>query len=284
MFIRALSYVRRRLDAAVRLVALHALNSKHRDLANQLRYPRPAEGQVVPKQVFQIFLGHELPLELVPHREALIARNPGWSFQLFDDATVERYINTHFPTLLPLYHRIDPRYSAARTDFFRYLLIYREGGVYLDVKSTFTRPLDEVLRDKHGFVLSNWDNQTKGTPHYRFGTHLDIPNRRGEFLQCVLAAPAGHPFLRAVIDNVVLQVLSYSPRFHGVGREGVLRTTGPIAFTKPILKILHLHPYTYCDLFSEGFVYSVLEEGMHHRLSKVHYSELRLPVVQPSAT
>lgn len=235
----------------------------------------------MPRQVFQIFLGHGLPLELVPHREALIARNPDWSFQLFDDTAVEHYIGTHYPALLPIYHCIEPRYSAARADFFRYLLIYREGGVYLDVKSTFTRPLDEVLRGKQGFVLSNWDNQTKGTPHYRFGTHLDIPNRRGEFLQCVLAAPAGHPFLRAVIDNVVLQVLSYSPRVHGVGREGVLRTTGPIPFTLPILTLRHRHAHTYCDIFSEGFVYSVLEEGSHHRLSKAHYSTLSLPIARP---
>ena len=30
-------------------------------------------------------------------------------------------------------------------DVFRYLAVYREGGVYLDVKSTVTCPLDEVL-------------------------------------------------------------------------------------------------------------------------------------------
>ncbi len=38
-----------------------------------------------------------------------------------------------------------PRYGVVLADIFRYLVIYNEGGVYLDIKSTVNRPLDEII-------------------------------------------------------------------------------------------------------------------------------------------
>ena len=42
-------------------------------------------------------------------------------------------------SILSCYLRIDPVYGAARADLFRYLLLYRTGGVYLDIKSAARR-------------------------------------------------------------------------------------------------------------------------------------------------
>lgn len=73
--------------------------------------------------------------------------NPGWEHRLYDDADIEAFIRESYgDEILAYYHRIDRRYGAARADLFRYLLLYRLGGVYLDIKSTTVRPLDEVLR------------------------------------------------------------------------------------------------------------------------------------------
>ena len=64
-----------------------------------------------------------------------------------DDADINEYIGRAYgERLLGEFNRISPSYGATRADFFRYLLLYREGGVYLDIKSSMERPLDEVLQ------------------------------------------------------------------------------------------------------------------------------------------
>ena len=39
--------------------------------------------------------------------------------------------------------------------FFRYLLMYEIGGVYLDIKSTANKKLDDVLEENDAFILSH---------------------------------------------------------------------------------------------------------------------------------
>jgi len=73
--------------------------------------------------------------------------NPGWEHRLYDDKECSDFIKEHYGTdMQNLYKRINPSYGPARADLFRYLLIYKIGGVYLDMKSTTTKPLSEVLR------------------------------------------------------------------------------------------------------------------------------------------
>ena len=78
--------------------------------------------------------------------ERIQQMNPDWAYRLFDDADIEAYIGEHYgKQILAFYHRIDAHYGAAKADFFRYLVIYREGGVYLDIKSTLDKPLAKQL-------------------------------------------------------------------------------------------------------------------------------------------
>ncbi|MFX8731676.1 glycosyltransferase, partial [Acinetobacter baumannii] len=78
---------------------------------------------------------------------------------------------------------------------FRYLLIYAHGGVYLDLKSSITRPLDEVLNGNEHFILSNWD---KKHFYYGWGKNPEVFPRfpNGEICQWFIISRAGHPYLR----------------------------------------------------------------------------------------
>ena len=106
---------------------------------------------------------------------------------------------------------------------FRYLLLYKVGGVYLDIKSTATRPLDAVLLPQDQFLLSEWNNDNDG--YDVWGKHYELRGFGGrEFQQWYIAASPGHPFLRSVIDNVLANIDTYIPGLHGTGKPGVLRT------------------------------------------------------------
>ncbi|RYF20514.1 MAG: hypothetical protein EOO77_07875 [Oxalobacteraceae bacterium] len=74
---------------------------------------------------------------------------------MFDDGEIRRFIDDEYGAdILANFDCIRREYGAARADLFRYLLIYKRGGVYLDIKSGFERSLDEVLQPDDQMLLS----------------------------------------------------------------------------------------------------------------------------------
>jgi hypothetical protein len=214
--------------------------------------------------------------------EQLKSWNPRWTHILYDDAAIERFIRENYgQQVLSSYLRINPAYGAARADLFRYLVVYRLGGVYLDIKSRFTRPIDELLRGDEQYIISRWANRP-GEARARFGLHPDVAQiEGGELQQWHVIGAAGHPFLRAVIEKVLANIALYRPWKHGVGRIGVLRVTGPIAYTLAITPILHEYP---CKILSDerelSMEYSIGGTYNHREALGRHYSELNTPVVR----
>ncbi len=236
----------------------------------------------IPRIIHQIFPTLPLPSFLQHHIDELKARNPGWEHRLYDEESCQAFIREHYgEEILRLYLRIAPLYGAARGDLARYLIVYAVGGVYLDIKSYFDRPIGDVISESDGYILAQWGNRS-GENHPGFGLHPEmegIPG--GEFQQWhVIAAPA-HPYLRAVIAKVLANVETYRPWLHGVGRSGVLRVTGPIAYTSAIAPVMRRHPHRM--LASSGAVglhYSIGEGYNHLATFPNHYSLQTGPVVK----
>ncbi|CAA9290350.1 MAG: hypothetical protein AVDCRST_MAG93-3841 [uncultured Chloroflexia bacterium] len=150
----------------------------------------------------------------------------------------------------------------------------------MDVKSRFQRPIDVVLRDDDRFIISHWRNR-EGEPHQGWGLHPDLAGfPDGEIQQWHVIAAPGHPFLKAVIDSVLTGIDGYTPRRAGVGWIGVLRLTGPIAYTRAIAPLLNSHP---CRIVDNETVlrleYSVLDQSDHQGLFKKHYTQNTDPIV-----
>jgi hypothetical protein len=170
-------------------------------------------------------------------------------------------------------------YGAARSDFFRYLLIYKIGGVYLDLKSNVNKSLNEIVDGKK-FILSHWNNR-RGDEYEGWGLHFKgLP--RGEYQQWYIASVPGHPLLEKVILLVLHNIENYNPEISGVGAEAVLKTTGPVAYTQAIHPNLQVADYKLFDTHLDaGFIYSCFGKYgddffRHARLDSrfPHYSTL----------
>jgi len=255
--------------------------------ATPVPIPVVSLGDAVPRVIHQIFFPDEPPAIIQDNIRKLRALNPGWDYRLYDESRMASYISEHFgATMLACFRRIDPRYGAARADFFRYLLMYQEGGVYLDVKSGMARALDEVIRADDKYLLSHWDNDAKGG-YAGWGRHRELRRYGGrELVQWYIVCVRGHPFLRAVIEMVLHNIANYSPIVDGTGRLGVLRVTGPIAYSLAIMPILEQHPKRFVSSEHDlGFVYNIFGSApglVHHRIFARHYSQLTEPVVTPT--
>lgn len=208
--------------------------------------------------------------------------NPDWEYRLYDNVDCREFIRSNFDAgVLQLYDRISARYGAARADFFRYLLLYRLGGVYLDIKSTVVHPLSSILKTDTSFLISFWDNKPGGRDegagkHPRYGVD-------NEFQQWFIVSEAEHPFLKAVIDRVSENIVRYDALRGSVGASGVLRTTGPIAYTLAIQPLLHKYPHEVVDIHELGFRYSCFKNDLgrdRHRKVIPSYRDIRFPVIE----
>ena len=246
--------------------------------------PAVAPGSHIPRIIHQTYPGMTLPAALRDNVADLVSANPGWDHRLYDDQAIEQFISEHYSAeFLAAYLRIKPEYGAARADFFRYLAIYRLGGVYLDIKSRFTRPIDEVICGNEQFVISQWRNR-EGQVHQGFGLHRELAHvSGGEFQQWHIIAAPGHPFMRAVILAVLSNIDRYSPWNYGVGRIGVFRLTGPIAYTLAIHPLLGKHPAKVVgDESALSLEYSIAGDYIHRDVFKRHYSQYDTTILKLS--
>lgn len=235
-------------------------------------------GAGIPKVIHQTAPDGFMPKEIEDNILFLKSLNPDWEYRLYNDTDIQQYISQYFPFLLDVYLSINKAYGAMRADFFRYLLIYNEGGVYLDLKSSFSMPLSDTLLPDDAYLLSHWDwsGQFKN-----YGNHPEIKNPKGEFQQGFIISAKGHPFLKAVIEAVIVNIRHYDYLRDGAGKKAVLRVSGPIAYTLAITPLLAQHKsrlvHSEKDL---GYICSIYPDRKTHESKfKNHYSTLTEPLV-----
>lgn len=249
--------------------------------AERFNLPLVPEGKAIPRLIHQTFRSRNLPVQLLDNVQKMKSMNPGWTHQIYDDADVEAFIKAVYGRrVLAYFHRINPKYGAARADLFRYLLLYKYGGVYLDIKSTLSKPLDGILLPDDRYLLSQWRNGA-GDEHQGWGLASELSHvPGGEFQQWHIVAAPGHPFLRAVIENVLTNIDRYNPWLHGTGSSGVFRVTGPTAYTLAIVPLLGRHPHRRVRDQDCGFEYTLFKTVSHRPLFSSHYAKQTESVIR----
>lgn len=230
-----------------------------------------------------------LPEEIGRIRTDMMEKNSGWSFELYDDAGIERYIEKNYgAVILDYFKRIDSAYGAAKADFFRYLRIYHDGGVYLDIKSAATIPLDDVLLETDSLVLSFWGSKNDG---YRRVHYSALPKymTEGEVAQWFVIASPGHPVMRQLIIEVLMRMDNYNPYSDGVGWTGTVCTTGPVVYSSIMYKFCvdgNRDIVRWVNVFDDFcFRYSIYDSvnsdsSFHAKMIKSDYRKGTTPVIK----
>lgn len=254
------------------------------------------ETKHIPRVIYQTCPGQTndpIPEEIERHIERIKHLNPGWRYEIFRDNDIERFIQEEYgKNMLDVYRSINPSYGPARADLFRYLLIYKRGGVYFDIKSGCTKPLDDVIKSSDECILATSCKQIKGRRRCLWTGHknkkLPVPlwyPSDGEFMNWFLISRPSHPILARVIEDCVRAIRQYSVEVYGVGKMAVLMLTGPLRYTDSILHYLEDHPetkYTRYDDFGEiGLKYKMMGGNIpYHRVyTNRHYKLVDEPVV-----
>ena len=83
----------------------------------------------------------------------LIRHNPDIKICLYHEKQCQKYMETHFEEkIVNAYNKLVPH--SYKSDLWRFCVLYREGGIYMDIKysceSSFH--LNELCKEEH-FVL-----------------------------------------------------------------------------------------------------------------------------------
>lgn len=199
--------------------------------------PTFPEGQSIPKHIWRIFITQgtkQVPLPDIALQTERTLRdlNPEYEITMVDNKFIEPFIRENYGDIVWNYYlRINPSYGAVRADFLRYLILYKEGGIYTDLKISVSKPFRETIRENDRLLLSHWDN-LPGEEHEGWG-HLEgleeMP--RGEYIMGFIPVAPGHPFLREMLVEVMRNIDTYNPYVHNTGFTGTLRLTGPGPYT-----------------------------------------------------
>ena len=205
--------------------------------------------------------------KILDNIEYLKEKNTNWKIQLFDDEDIRSFIKLEYDEFyLDIFDCINGELGPAKADFFRYLYIFKKGGVYLDLKSTINIKLDQLLLEDDKFVISNW-----GGSHRNWGFHKEL-GRIKELQQWFIISSPNNYTLKSIIDRCILNLIFYNKAVYGVGKSGVVKTTGPIPFSQEIIR----DPPKSCRKISSeeaGLVYSIFGTGFteHAIAFKNHY-------------
>ena len=260
----------------------------------------------IPKLLFSTCSKSQTKIGILNTQRSLLLRNnPDWRYQCFGDEDCKNFMKEAYAgDVYKAFQKINPHYGAAKADLFRYCLMYKYGGIYLDYKSSARTPLTKLLKKDDSYILSQWDNG-QGEAHEGWGLHNKVKSiEGGEYQQWIIICTPKHPFLRDVIDNVVANIQQYPNRtqYHS-GRMGVLEITGPIAYTEAIQNhiitnsLISGKDYRMIKAKEKGLIYSVFEDTHYlnvdanisgtscadtHRNNaymRSHYSRRRDPIV-----
>ena len=72
----------------------------------------------------------------------------GYEYKIYNDQACINYLEKNYGKYyVKLFNTL--KRGAHRADLFRYAILYKEGGIYLDIKTDLIKPLDEIFTDKN---------------------------------------------------------------------------------------------------------------------------------------
>ncbi|MDB5019604.1 MAG: glycosyl transferase [Pedobacter sp.] len=162
----------------------------------------------IPKIIHQTFKTEKLPLITRWHIYRLKKNNPDYAYEFYDDTRIEQFLHEEYDEdTLTLYKQLN--IGAAKADFFRYAVLFRKGGVYLDIDSAIKGSLNDFIKADDHAIISRERNPSL-------------------YVQWALVFEPNHPFLKKTLEFVKDNIKNN--RY----QHDVQKMTGPAVYSKAI--------------------------------------------------
>jgi mannosyltransferase OCH1-like enzyme len=221
---------------------------------------------VVPLNIYQTWYSKNLPPNMFKNTIKMKLMNPQFNYFLFDDNDCRNFIQENFDNeVLWAFDKLIP--GAYKADLWRYCILYKNGGIYLDIKFKCINGFRLIaLTEKKHFVN-------------------DL-NENGIY-NALIACKSENEILLKCINQIVQNVKN---NYYG---ESMLHPTGPMLFENIMisefkkelkksielkletltLNKIHQHLINYNNIFIMA-IYDGYREEQNLYKNKEHYSVL----------
>lgn len=105
----------------------------------------------IPKIIFQTWKTKDIPEKWKESQLSIKEHLPDWQIVLFSDEENREFVKQHFPDFLNIYDSFP--YPIQRADMIRYMFLYVNGGLYLDLDMKLKKSIESLIGNEE-FYLS----------------------------------------------------------------------------------------------------------------------------------
>lgn len=167
--------------------------------------------EIIPKIIHQTYKNYDLPDIYKMCQNEIKKLHPDFEYRFYTDDDMDRLMKTEFPEYYDKFNEL-PR-MIMKIDMFRYFLMYKYGGLYIDMDYLMFKPFD--LLNEKVVIPTNRDL---------------IDNKPTNLGNCIFASVPNHPFWKSLMDTLFTtdrKNLSFDGS-DNVIKDTVLNSTGPM--------------------------------------------------------
>lgn len=170
----------------------------------------------IPRVIHQIYEDMEgPPSSLLKISESWREKNLDWEYRFWTKKDINEFLSDFYPELIPIYTSF--HYAVQRWDAIRYLILYKLGGVYVDMDYECTESIASLLQG----VECAMGLEPAG--------HCVLRRKPYIVGNAFMATIPRHPYFKELIDTVFYKAnrISYSSP-----AQEILNSTGPYMTTR----------------------------------------------------
>lgn len=223
--------------------------------------------QKIPKIIWQTMKTNRVPLLMKDYIDSWIDKNPEYEYRFYDDEDIKKFLKTNFPQYFEGYKKI--KYGASKADLWRYLIIYKYGGVYADMDCECINPLREWVKPSAEYVTQLGINKdicqwliisTPGNPIFLKAAKKSLENINNNNIKAV-----HHGF--EFVDNKILisnntPLLSFNDNVLGLAGPPVLQQMAEECYSDGSL--VNILPFTQIACVSDTSVSCQMNGNVSH--------------------
>jgi inositol phosphorylceramide mannosyltransferase catalytic subunit len=169
----------------------------------------------IPKIIHQTWKDENIPTEFIPFMASWKKHHPDWQFILWTDEMNKKFVEEHFPEFISIYYSYP--YSIQRADAIRYLLLYKLGGVYIDLDIECLQNIEPLLENETCVIGKEPD------------AHSISHNKSFVICNAFMAAQQNDLFIETVIKELFQ---NHPPVNSSLLGDTVLNSTGPFMLNR----------------------------------------------------
>jgi mannosyltransferase OCH1-like enzyme len=167
----------------------------------------------IPKIIFQTWKTKDIPEKWKESQLSIKEHLPDWQIVLFSDEENREFVKQHFPDFLNIYDSFP--YPIQRADMIRYMFLYVNGGLYLDLDMKLKKSIESLIGNEE-FYLSPSSNVSSS------------------YTNSIMISKPKSKFWLMVLDEI--KKTQMNKNYYFTKHFIVMNTTGPMLLTRTLKK------------------------------------------------